>query len=993
MSASRGRYLAVLAVLAGLLGAYAAAGFLLVPRWVRSELVGLTARDFGRTLSLGDVRFNPFTWTLEIRDFSLPDADGRPMVAFRRLQVAVGLSSVLRLAPSLRYIVLDSPHVSAVVRRDGRLNLADLAKPFTHPVRPAKAASPSRPFELFVGRLTVRQGSAVYEDESRPEPFRLELDPIAFQLLNFSTSGDTVGRYHLTATIGRGGRLDWTGTMRATPLAVRGKIALDALSARMVGNYLGPVLPAEVSRGIVALQGSFAVAGPPAGAASPGLSMSIEVPRAQVSGLGVRPRGASSDYVSVDRLALGNTHIDLERRILRVGEISLAGADVRASLDRGGRLNLLELLGHSAPAVSGSAPAGPPAWRIAAPDIRLENARVSLRDRAVEPAADLTLYPLSARIEGYDSSPQSRLSLSLRSDVNRKGRLRLTAAGNLRHEALKATMELHRIDLRPLQPYVSEYAALELASGSLDGKLDIERRTDGRLSAAGRIDIAHLRTVDDDRRDFVNWQALHIVGLRYVSTPASLRIERIVAVAPYARVIIGPHHNLNISEVLHPRRARAAGTVPNAAPVKPASAGPGSAARPRSASMPMTIGLVRIANGTADFADLSVKPHFATGIQDLHGTVKGLSSAPGSRASIDLRGDVNRTAPVDITGVANLLSAASYADVRMQFRGLELTSMTPYAVRFAGYQIASGILDANLHYKVDRGRLEADHRLVVRQLQLGKRVESPHAIDLPLRLAIALLKDANGVIRIGLPVTGSLHDPKFSLGPLIGKALLNVLKKAVTAPFTLLGRLFGGGPDMNRFAFAPASAALPPAALSRAAALAKALAQRPQLSLTVPAVFAPEVDGPALAQRRLREELLALARSGAGAPGRGGRATRARRGTAVALVGPEALELPAEHYRLLRAVYRKTFGPMAPLPVAARKVPPFDSAILALQSALLARMQASKVELQALGERRAQAIRAAILAAGGIDAGRVAIAAAAPQQAAAGQVPVQLSLK
>lgn len=998
MSAARGRrYLVILAVLAGLLGAYAAAGFLLVPRWIRSELVGFAARDFGRKLSLGEVRFDPFTWALQIGDFSLPDADGTPMVTFRRLDVGVGFSSVFRLAPSLRYIVLEQPHVSAVVRRDGRLNLADLAKAFARPPR-AKAPPPrTKPFELSVGRLVVRQGSATYEDDSRPRPFRLELDPIAFQLLNFSTTGNTAGRYHLTATVGRSGKLDWSGSVRVRPMSVRGTIRLDALSARMVGDYLGPLLPAEISRGAVSLQGSFAIGGAPDGAPGGTVRTIIELPRAQASRLGVRPWGATSDSVAVGRFELANARVDLEHRTIRIGRISIAGADVRGWLDRSGRLNLLELLGPAAQAAT-AAPAAPrpaaaPGWHIAAPDIRVEDARVSLQDRAVTPAAELTLAPLSARITGYGDSPRSRIAVSLQSTVDGKGRLRLTAAGNLEQEALKASLDLRHIGLRPLQPYLSEYSALTLVSGSLDSKLDIDRRTGGRLSAAGRIDIAHLRTVDESRRSFVKWQALHIVGIRYVSSPASLHVKRIVAVAPYARVIIGPHRTLNVSEALHPRgwRAAAASAAPRAPAPTPAGGKPAARAGP--ASMPMTIGLVRIANGTADFADLSVKPNFATGIQDLHGTVKGLSSAPGSRATIDLRGDVNRTAPVEITGVANFLSAASYADVRMKFQGLELTRMTPYAVRFAGYEIASGTLDAHLHYKVDRGRLDADHRLVVRQLQLGKRVESPHAIDLPLRLAVALLKDANGVIRIGLPVTGSLNDPKFSLGPLIGKALLHVLKKAVTAPFRLLGRLFGGGPDMNRFAFAPGSATLLPGERARAAALAKALAQRPQLSLQVPAVFAPEVDRRALAQGRLREELLALSRSGAPTPRRGGRAARLRGAAPRPPAGPEALELPAAHYRLLRAAYRNTFGPKAPLPAAAQKVPPFERAILALQSALLERIQVSEVELQALGERRAQAIRAAILATGGIDAGRVEVTAAARRPATAGQVVVELGLK
>ncbi|MGH8296708.1 MAG: DUF748 domain-containing protein, partial [Steroidobacteraceae bacterium] len=784
---------------------------------------------------------------------------------------------------------------------------------------------------------------------------------------------------------GQGGRLDWQGTIRAQPVSLRGTLEVDALSARTVGEYLGAVLPDEISQGTITLQGRFAVAGAAGASGGRGVTMTIDVPRAQVSGLGVRPRKATSDYVRLERFTLANAHIDLERRSIRVGEILLAGPDIRAWLDRGGKLNLLDLLGPVAP-VRG------PVWHISAPNIRIEDARVSLEDRAVQPAARLTLARLSGRITGYGSSPGSRIQVSLQAAVNGKGQLRLTAAGTLQPEVLSAKVTLRRIGLRALQPYLSEYGALTLKSGSLDSTLEIDQGAGGRLSATGRIDIADLRTVDDAlKRDFVKWQSLHIVGFRYVSRPASLRIKRIVAVAPYARIIIEPSHTLNLSEALHPRGAAATlpAVKPPQAKTAPAAGQPGPSAPP---AMTMTIGLVRIANGTADFADLSIKPRFATGIENLHGVVTGLSSVPASRARIDLRGKVNRRAPVQITGVANFLSSSIYADIRMEFRGLELTRMSPYAVRFAGYEIASGTLDAHLHYVVDDGRLDADHRLVINQLQLGKRIESPHAIKLPLRLAVALLKDRNGVIRIGLPVTGSLSNPQFSLGPLIAKALLHVLKKAVTAPFALLGRLFGGGPDMDRIDFAPGSAALPPGARARAAALAKALAQRPQLQLQVAAVFAPDVDRPALARRRLREELLALARSGAGARSRHGGAKRGGQGSPPP-AGPEALELPAEHYRLLRAAYRNTFGPKAPLPAAARKAPPFEPAIRALRSALLERIRISAADLQALGERRAQAIRAAILSAGGIAAARVEITAARPRPAAAGKVVVQLGLK
>ena len=1012
------RYLIIVAILAGLVGLYAAAGFLLLPRYLRAKLVDLTQQDFGRTLSIGDVRFNPFTWTLQVADFSFPDADGRPMISFGHLEVRLGIASVTRLAPSLSEIVLDGPHVNAVVRRNGTLNLADLAKPFAQPAnaKPQPASTASKPFKAFVDRLAVDNGSATYEDESRPTPFRLDLDPIAFELVNFSTAGSTAGSYHLTTNIGQGGRLDWSGTVRTAPMSLRGALRLDGLSAPMVGTYLGPALPAEISRGTLGLQGAFAIDGASPGASAQGVRMTIDVPRAQVSGLGVRPRHGSSDYVRLTRFTLGNTHVDLEQRAIKVGAITLAGVDVKAWLDQGEQLNLLELLGKSAarpppsaaaapatvqpatPAASGSRKTSAPVWHIAAPDVRIEDTRLSLEDRAVKPAADLLLGPLSARITGYDSSPQDRVTVSLQSAVNGKGRLRLTAEGTLQPEALSAKLDMSRIDLRALQPYFNRYTALTLLSGSLSSALEIDRHADGALSATGRIGIADLHTVDDDLKlDFVKWQDLSIAGIRYVSSPASLEIKHITAVAPYARVIIGADGTFNVSEALHPRGAHpkaapAKGSSANDSQEKTATAGssPAAVTGPAHAPMPMSIGLVRIATGTADYADYSMQPNFATGIQNLHGTIEGLSSDPSSRATVSLKGKVDQYAPVDITGSVNLLSASTFTDIALKFRGLELTRMTPYAVRFAGYKIASGTLDADLHYKVYHARLDADHKFVIDELQLGEQVPSPHATKLPLRLAIALLKDRDGVIRIGLPVTGSLNDPQFRLGPLIGKALIHLLEKAVTAPFALLGRLAGGGSDINHIDFAPGSATLLPAAQIHVTALAKALAQRPQLQLQVPAVYVPDVDKPALARHHLRDELLALAQTGAARrdPGR-----RARRETPTTPVGHEVLQLPAEHYRLLLAAYQNTFGPKAALPAPAQKVPPFDPAILAMQSALLERMQVSDADLKALGEQRAQSIRSAIVAAGGVDEKRVGITGAAPQRAEAGKITVKLGLK
>src|SRR6202035_2380110 len=231
------------------------------------------------------------------------------------------------------------------------------------------------------------------------------------------------------------------------------------------------------------------------------------------------------------------------------------------------------------------------------------------------------------------------------------------------------------------------------------------------------------------------------------------------------------------------------------------------------APMPMAIRKIVFHAGQANFSDLSVQPNFSTGIQSIEGSVIGLSSKANSRAKVDIHGAVDAFSPVDITGEANFLSAALYTDLKMNFRNMELSVFNPYSGKFAGYNITKGKLTTEMHYKVQDRKLDAQHHIIIEQLEFGDKTESKDAVSLPIKLAVALLKDRNGVITLDLPVTGTLDDPTFRLGPIIWKVFVNIVEKAVTAPFALLGSLFGGGPDIQFIDFQPGVGTLDPAAL------------------------------------------------------------------------------------------------------------------------------------------------------------------------------------
>jgi hypothetical protein len=303
-------------------------------------------------------------------------------------------------------------------------------------------------------------------------------------------------------------------------------------------------------------------------------------------------------------------------------------------------------------------------------------------------------------------------------------------------------------------------------------------------------------------------------------------------------------------------------------------------------------------------------------------------------------------------------------------------------------------MSANITYHLENSELSADPHFTIDQLQLGDRVSSPDAVKLPLKLAVALLKDRNGIIDLDLPLSGSLNDPKFKLGPLIWKVVVNVLSKAATAPFALLGRLVGGGEQMKFIDFDAGTASLDASAQQKLAQIAKALQDRPSLKLDVPSAYTPGLDRPALVEELLEQKLAAQGQSEA--------ASRKHRRGAVAAPAPD-LSDPATRFRLLVAEYRSELGAKAALPAQAEAVAkakgkqkvsaPLEPAITELETALDARIKIPDGDLQLLGRHRARAIQDALLKGTQLDPARLFVLNTATTAAEGKRVRFELGLE
>jgi hypothetical protein len=187
-------------------------------------------------------------------------------------------------------------------------------------------------------------------------------------------------------------------------------------------------------------------------------------------------------------------------------------------------------------------------------------------------------------------------------------------------------------------------------------------------------------------------------------------------------------------------------------------------------------------------------------------------------------------------------------DLTATAHGVELTNLTPYSAKYAGYPITKGKLNVDLHYQLANDQLQANNHIFIDQLTFGDHVENDTATKLPVKLAISLLKNTRGEIDVNLPVSGSLSNPEFSIGGLIWRAVLNLIAKAVTSPFTLLSHAFGGsgGEDLGYVEFAPGSYALSDAQQKKLDTVAKMLTEKPSIRLDLIGRVDPAVDTPGL---------------------------------------------------------------------------------------------------------------------------------------------------
>jgi Domain of Unknown Function (DUF748) len=590
--------------------------------------------------------------------------------------------------------------------------------------------------------------------------------------------------------------------------------------------------------------------------------------------------GANLPLVNADKLVLDDIQLDLAKQTFEAGQVALVKPRISATRDHRGQLlesaqiwatesaeqKAVAQKGAARPAPQANGGAAAPGWKVRVGKVALDGGEARLADYAPAEANRGRPVILQFRNIGLSTgtitwplSPGA-LPMKLHAESGRKGVMNIDGQVMPTGPAAQLQLDLRDLDMAPLQPYLADRfnAALRSGTMTLKGKVAYDAPAGKPIAVrfSGNALAGNVRTVDRiTGDDFLRWRALAVNGIDFnmddARGPMQVGVNNVALNDFYARVILNANGRLNLQDVMaggaEKGEAAPSTSLTQASPASAPEAKPAPQAPPaKQATGPkpqIRLGGVTINKGNINFSDFFVKPNYSANLTDMKGSVSKVSSADPTPADLVLDGRLDDDAPVSISGKLNPLGEQLYLDIAAKAAGVELTRLTPYAAKYAGYPITKGKLTVDVAYKIENGKLDARNHLYLDQLTFGERVDSPDAVKLPVLLAVSLLKDRNGVIDINLPVSGSLSDPEFSIGGVIMRVIVNLLTKAITSPFSLIASAFGGsGEELGYIEFAPGSSTLTDDARKKIETIGKALNDRPSLRLEISGRIDPATD-------------------------------------------------------------------------------------------------------------------------------------------------------
>ncbi len=840
----------------GLLAFYTISGFLILPPIVRHFAVKEISQQLDREVSIEKIKINPFALSTTVDGLLIKDKDGQPFVSWDEVYVNFQLSSFFGKAWVFKEISTTKPFVRVQMNKDYTFNFSDLITKFS--TNSAPTAKVSKPLVLRIERLHIGGATAAYADFTTREPFKRTLGPIDITLENFRTDPDNKNPYSFAGTTDAGERIAWSGYFYLNPLRSEGDLTLDNLTLNKYAPLYQDLVRFEIRDGTVGLHVSYQFE----------LSATNHVAivndaSVALRNLKVAQPGATNNIAELPFFSVSGASVNLESRQASVDSVTSDGSKLFLTRGKDNAINVVELSKPAATAAN--APGGilfllhsvtnavallldsTNEWSATIRNVTSTNGSIYFEDNANSRPAKVALTDITLTAKNISNLAGTNFTSELSLRWNKNGSIKTKTTASLTPPTFEVQLDLDRIDLGSLDAYLEPKLNLFILGSELGLHGRVHLRTPhGELPSVtfrGDASLDGFRTADGvTGEDLLKWDSVHVNGIHANLNPPVVVIKQIAIDNAYARLVIETNHSINLLNALR---------LTNTNSVAAKNSDTTNSLLPQ-----IAINEIFITNTTTSFTDRSMQPNVNLAIEQVNGTIAGFSSEQLEHADINLGAKVEGVGPARITGTINPFNQQLTNTIKISLHDMDLTPGSPYVAKFAGYRLAEGKLDLNLAYELVGKKLSSKNVITLERFTFGEKVESPDATHLPVRLAIAILKDRDGKIILDVPIDGTLDDPKFRIGKVVTRAIVNILEKVATSPFSLLGAVFGGGgEELGYQDFAPGSYELSMADKSKLDSLAKGLFARPALQLEISGSVAPDADREGLQRAALDHEI------------------------------------------------------------------------------------------------------------------------------------------
>ncbi|MCT4534830.1 DUF748 domain-containing protein [Halodesulfovibrio sp.] len=766
---------------------------------------------------------------VELTDLGITKTDKEPVLTIPNISLALEDFSLAEKKLILKSIEIDSPFVEVVREKNNAINwatyftpekkestasnetpaknastqkintksVAEALSPSKEPsgqspkaeARTAKSTPPSseppqekeKPFTVMVQSFAIKKGKITFKDNAVPNTFKTTLEPVDVSIQGFSTTSTDPAKVNIS--IGQKKMLSVEGVVSLSPFSADLKTAVNSLAVPQFMPYIAAAIPANISSGTITAGAALKIS-----TAQPSRTdITITNGSVNLQKLVVTGKNFQKPPIVLGGLTVDGATIDVPNKSISCGKINLSAPDITVTRTKDG-IDLTSLFsadskkGESEKNTSSQKKADT-SWKLLIQTIGIQNGTITFNDTAVKKSVVTKLKDLSITASDLTLAHKpSKFAVS--TGVN--GNSSIKADGTFAHSPLilDTKIDIKNLNIPDFAGYIEEYSAINVSKGAISAtaqtKVSVPDSGTAAYSVAGNVTVDNIAAANKDTKQAIGSVGqLAVTNFAFDSAKNSAEIGSVSITSPSTSFTKERDGSLSIVRAVERNPSRTQRGQNSQAAVKAATSPFG-----------LTIGAIAIKNGSVKFEDASISPHVVFDIRDISASYKKFNLHRANTSPINFSATLQGQR-ITISGAVNPMAKPFALDITAKLEDIGLQKFSPYTVKYIAYPIKTGALDAHIQLKIQQNKLNAQNKLVFQDMTLGKRNPNSKAPAAPIKLGLSLMRQPNGNIPINLPVTGNLNDPNFHINQIITSTLINVIVKAATSPFAVLGSVIG----------------------------------------------------------------------------------------------------------------------------------------------------------------------------------------------------------